>query len=138
MQVAGDATFHYWAVANPGYIFTGWYTAEGALQSSGAAHISKKVTAGQAGGSDTHAYADFYASFIKQIQLSFVVPTNGSFTITHKGSEVTPAYSSFTTEGKVVLTALPAADSPSCGRIQTPRMVHYDQWWRDEELFRFR
>ena len=108
VQVAGDATFHYWAVANPGYIFTGWYTAEGALQSSGAAHISKKVTAGQAGGSDTHAYADFYASFIKQIQLSFVVPTNGSFTITHKGSEVTPAYSSFTTEGKVVLTALPA------------------------------
>ena len=108
VQVAGDATFNYWAVANPGYIFTGWYTAEGALQSSGAAHISKKVTAGQAGGSDTHAYADFYASFIKQIQLSFVVPTNGSFTITHKGSEVTPAYSSFTTEGKVVLTALPA------------------------------
>ena len=23
VQVAGDATFHYWAVANPGYIFTG-------------------------------------------------------------------------------------------------------------------
>ena len=108
VQVAGDATFNYWAVANPGYIFTGWYTAEGALQSSGAAHISKKVTAGQAGASDTHAYADYYASFIKQIQLSFVVPTNGSFTITHCGSEVTPAYSSFTTEGKVVLTALPA------------------------------
>ena len=108
VQVAGNATFHYWAVANPGYIFTGWYTAEGALQSSGAAHISKAVTAGQAGGSDTHAYADFYASFIKQIQLSFVVPTNGSFTIMHCGSEVTPAYSSFTTEGKVILTALPA------------------------------
>ena len=108
VQVDGNATFHYWAVANAGYIFTGWYTAEGALQSSGAAHISKAVTAGTAGTSDTHAYADFYASFIKQIQLSFVVPTNGSFTITHKGSEVTPAYSSFTTEGKVVLTALPA------------------------------
>ncbi len=108
VQVAGDATFNYWAVANPGYVFTGWYTAEGALQSSGAAHISKKVTAGQAGASDTHAYADYYASFIKQIQLSFVVPTNGSFTITHCGTEVTPAYSSFTTEGKVVLTALPA------------------------------
>lgn len=108
VQVAGDATFNYWAVANPGYIFTGWYTAEGALQSSGAAHISKKVTAGQAGASDTHAYADYYASFIKQIQLSFVVPTNGSFTITHCGTEVTPAYSSFTTEGKVILTALPA------------------------------
>ena len=108
VQVAGNATFHYWAVANAGYIFTGWYDANGVLQSSGAAHFSKAVTAGTAGTSDTHAYADYYASFIKQIQMSFVVPTNGSFTITHCGSEVTPAYSSFTTEGKVVLTALPA------------------------------
>ena len=108
VQVDGNATFHYWAVANAGYIFTGWYDANGVLQSSGAAHFSKAVTAGQAGASDTHAYADYYASFIKQIQLSFITPTNGSFTITHCGSEVTPAYSSFTTEGKVVLTALPA------------------------------
>ena len=108
VQVAGNATFHYWAKANTGYIFTGWYDENGTLVSSGAAHISKAVTAGTAGTSDTHAYADYYASFIKQIQLSFVVPTNGSFTIKHCGSEVTPAYSSFTTEGKVVLTALPA------------------------------
>ncbi|MBR4563096.1 MAG: hypothetical protein IKO26_01430 [Paludibacteraceae bacterium] len=113
VQVAGDATFHYWAVANAGYIFTGWYDDNGNLVKGtdgvlGSAHISKKVTAGTAGTSDTHAYADYYASFVKQIQLSFVTPTNGSFTITHCGSEVTPAYSSFTTEGKVVLTALPA------------------------------
>lgn len=108
VKLASDATFHYWAVANPGYIFTGWYTYEGTLVSSGAAHISKTLKQPQAGGSDTHSYADYYASFIKQIQMSFVTPTNGSFTITHNGAAVTPAYSTFTTEGKVVLTALPA------------------------------
>ena len=104
---ASTQTYHFWAKAKPGYIFTGWYTYEGALVSSGAAHISKSVTQPQAGTSDTHAYADYYASFIKQIQLSFIAPTNGSFDINHNGSTVTPAYSSFTTEGRVVLTAHP-------------------------------
>ena len=41
VQVAGNATFHYWAKANTGYIFTGWYDENGTLVSSGAAHISK-------------------------------------------------------------------------------------------------
>ena len=110
-QVKGEkikTTYHFWAVANAGYIFTGWYDSNGNLLGSGAAHVSGSVTSGQAGGSDTHAYLDYHASFIKQIQMSFITPTNGSYTIKHCGTEVTPAYSSFTTEGKVVLTALPA------------------------------
>ena len=109
-QVSGEkktTTYHFWATANTGYIFTGWYNSNGVLQGSGAAHISASVTSGQAGGSDTHAYLDMHASFIKQIQMSFVVPTNGSFTINHNGSEVSN-YASFATEGKVVLTASPA------------------------------
>ncbi len=110
-QVKGEktkTTYHFWAVANAGYIFTGWYDSNGNLLGSGAAHVSGEVASGQAGGSDSHAYLDYHASFIKQIQMSFITPTNGSYTITHCGTEVTPAYSSFTTEGKVVLTALPA------------------------------
>lgn len=110
-QVKGEktkTTYHFWAVANAGYIFTGWYDSNGNLLGSGAAHVSGSVTSGQAGGSDTHAYLDYHASFIKQIQMSFITPTNGSYTITHCGTEVTPAYSSFATEGKVVLTAMPA------------------------------
>lgn len=110
-QVKGEktkTTYHFWAVANAGYIFTGWYDSNGNLLGSGAAHVSGSVTSGQAGGSDTHAYLDYHASFIKQIQMSFITPTNGSYTITHCGTEVTPAYSSFATEGKVVLSAMPA------------------------------
>ena len=109
-QVKGEktkTTYHFWAVANAGYIFTGWYDSNGNLLGSGAAHVSGEVTSGQAGGSDTHAYLDYHASFIKQIQMSFVVPTNGSFTINHNGSEVSN-YASFATEGKVVLTAMPS------------------------------
>ncbi len=108
-QVSGEkktTTYYFWAKANAGYIFTGWYDSNGNLLNSGAANISKSITSGQAGGSDTHAYLDLHASFIKQIQMSFVVPTNGSFTINHNGSAVAN-YASFATEGKVVLTATP-------------------------------
>ena len=108
-QVSGEkktTTYYFWATANAGYIFTGWYDSNGNLLNSGAANISKSITSGQAGGSDTHAYLDLHASFIKQIQMSFVVPTNGSFTINHNGSAVAN-YASFATEGKVVLTATP-------------------------------
>lgn len=108
-QVSGEkktTTYYFWATANAGYIFTGWYDSNGNLLNSGAANISRSITSGQAGGSDTHAYLDLHASFIKQIQMSFVVPTNGSFTINHNGSAVAN-YASFATEGKVVLTAMP-------------------------------
>ena len=108
-QVSGEkktTTYYFWATANAGYIFTGWYDSNGNLLNSGAANISKSITSGQAGSSDTHAYLDLHASFIKQIQMSFVVPTNGSFTINHNGSAVAN-YASFATEGKVVLTATP-------------------------------
>lgn len=109
-QVSGEktkTTYHFWAVANAGYKFTGWYSSTGVLQGSGAEHISAAVTSGTAGSSDTHAYLDMHASFIKIIQMGFVVPTNGSFDITHAGAAVSN-YASITVDGKVVLTAHPA------------------------------
>ena len=56
---------------------------------------------------DLHAYLDCYACFIKCIQMSFVTPTNGSFTIENNGAFVAN-YATFTVDGKVVLTAAPA------------------------------
>ncbi len=109
-QVSGDkkkTTYHFWAVANAGYKFIGWYSSTGALQGSGAAHVSGSVTSGTAGMDDTHAYLDMHAAFIKIIQMSFVKPTKGSFDITHDGSAVSN-YASITVDGKVVLTAHPA------------------------------
>lgn len=109
-QVKGGqtkTTYHFWAVANAGYKFTGWYDSNGALQSSGAAHISASVTSGTAGSSDTHAYLDMHAAFIKIIQMGFVRPENGTFDINHAGEAVSN-YASITVDGKVVLTAHPA------------------------------
>ncbi|MBQ8099999.1 MAG: InlB B-repeat-containing protein [Paludibacteraceae bacterium] len=108
-QVEGEnkkTTYHFWAQANTGYKFTGWYTSTGTLATTDV-HYSGSVTSGTAGGSDTHAYLDMHASFIKIIQMSFVRPENGSFTINHNGSEVAN-YASFTLDGTVRLTALPA------------------------------
>ncbi len=109
-QFSGEnkkTTYHFWAQANAGYKFTGWYNSTGVLQGSGAEHISASITSGTAGTSDTHAYLDMHASFIKIIQMSFVVPENGSFTITHNGSDVAN-YAAITVDGTVKLTALPA------------------------------
>ncbi|MBR1785621.1 MAG: hypothetical protein IJ756_00435, partial [Paludibacteraceae bacterium] len=108
-QVKGEktkTTYHFWAQANAGYKFIGWYSSTGALQGSGAEHISASVTSGTAGSSDTHAYLDMHAAFIKIIQMSFIVPTNGSFEISHNGDAVSN-YASITVDGKVVLTAHP-------------------------------
>ena len=108
-QVKGEktkTTYHFWAVANAGYKFTGWYSSTGVLQGGGAEHISASVTSGTAGGSDTHAYLDMHASFIKIIQMGFIRPQNGSFTITNNGAAVTN-YASFTVDGAVTLVATP-------------------------------
>lgn len=109
-QVSGGqttTTYHFWAVANAGYKFTGWYNSNGVLQGDGAAHISASVTSGTAGSSDTHAYLDMHAAFIKIIQMGFVRPENGTFDITHAGEAVSN-YASITVDGKVLLTAHPA------------------------------
>lgn len=109
-QVQGEnkiTTYHFWAVANAGYKFTGWYDSNGVLQSSGAAHISASVKSGTAGYSETHAYLDMHAAFIKIIQMGFVRPENGTYDITHAGEAVSN-YASITVDGKVVLTAHPA------------------------------
>ena len=109
-QVEGEkktTMYHFWAVANAGYKFTGWYDSNGALRSSGAAHISASVTSGTAGYSETHAYLDMHAAFIKIIQMGFVRPENGTYDINHAGEAVSN-YASITVDGKVVLTAHPA------------------------------
>ena len=103
-------TYHFWAQANAGYKFIGWYSKNAdnvySLVSS-AAHYSVGVNSGPAPSSGTnYVDKDLYADFIKVVQLSFIVPANGSYTITHKGAAVAN-YASFTTDGLVVLTATP-------------------------------
>ena len=114
-QVEGASkttTYHFWAKANTGYKFTGWYS-KGANDTytlvSTEAHFSHGVNSGSAPSEGT-SYVDYdlYAEFIKLVQLSFIAPTNGSYTITHKGAAVAD-YASFTVDGTVVLNATPAA-----------------------------
>ncbi len=113
-QVEGASkttTYHFWATANAGYKFTGWYSKNASgvytLVSSNA-HYSVGVTTGSAPSSGTeYVDKDLYAEFIKLIQLSFIAPTNGTYDITHKGAAVAN-YASFTVDGPVKLTAHPA------------------------------
>ena len=105
-------TYHFWAQANAGYKFTGWYSKNASnvysLVSS-EAHYSVGVNSGAAPSSDkSYVDKDLYAEFIKLVNLSFIVPTNGSYTITHKGAAVAN-YASFTVDGAVVLNATPEA-----------------------------
>lgn len=114
-QVEGASkttTYHFWATANAGYKFTGWYSKNASgvytLVSSNA-HYSVGVTTGSAPSSGTeYVDKDLYAEFIKLVQLSFIVPTNGTYDISHKGAAVAD-YASFTVDGPVKLTAHPAA-----------------------------
>ena len=114
-QVKGantTTTYHFWAQANTSYKFMGWYSkgTDGSytLVSSNT-HFSHGVNSGSAP-SDGTAYVDYdlYADFIKIVQLSFIAPTNGSYTIKHKGVTVAD-YASFTVDGNVELTATPTA-----------------------------
>ena len=114
-QVKGASTtttYHFWAQANAGYKFTGWYSknASGVYTSvSSNAHYSVSVTSNAAPSSgEDYKDMDLYAEFLKLIQLSFIEPTNGTYDITHKGAAVAN-YASFTVDGPVKLTAHPAA-----------------------------
>ena len=106
-------TYHFYAQANAGYKFTGWYTKNSNDEytlASTEAHYSVAVTSGAAPSGMDNSYTDknLYASFVKIIQLSFVTPTNGSYTITHDGAAVSD-YASFTVDGTVKLQAFPDA-----------------------------
>ena len=125
-QVKGASTtttYHFWAQAIAGYKFTGWYTknasgvytpAANSTVSSTTykytdAHYAVQVATGSAPSSGTeYVDKDLYAEFIKLVQLSFIVPTNGTYDISHKGAAVAN-YASFTVDGPVKLTAHPAA-----------------------------
>lgn len=117
-------TYHFYVTANTGYKFTGWYTKDDKGEFVTAAnstvsgttykytdpHYVKSLTSvsSVSGSSDEYNDFDLYASFIKMVQYSFVVPTNGSFSITNDGNTVAN-YASFTAEGAVHLSAIPDA-----------------------------
>ncbi len=117
-------TYHFWAQANAGYKFVGWYqlnssnvyitapnsTISGTTYRYTDLHYAKSITssANPQGTDNVYADLDLYASFVKVIQMSFVVPDNGSFTVTNNGVAVSN-YASFTVDGPVTLTASPAA-----------------------------
>lgn len=116
-------TYHFYAQAATGYKFTGWYsknandeyvaasnsTVSGTTYTYTDAHYVVNVTSGSNPSSGTsYTDKDLYAGFIKVVQMSFIRPEDGSFTITHNGAAVAD-YASFTVDGKVVLTATPDA-----------------------------
>ena len=116
-------TYHFYAQSATGYKFTGWYsknandeyvtaansTVSGTTYKYTDTHYVVNVTSGSNPSSGTsYTDKDLYAGFIKVVQLSFIRPEDGSFTIMHNGAEVAD-YASFTVDGKVVLTATPDA-----------------------------
>ena len=116
-------TYHFYAQASTGYKFTGWYsknandeyvaasnsTVSGTTYKYTDAHYVVNVTSGSNPSSGTsYTDKDLYAGFIKVVQLSFIRPEDGSYTIMHNGAAVAD-YASFTVDGKVVLTATPDA-----------------------------
>ena len=107
LTVAGGQTYHFRALVNAGYKFTGWYDANGD-QVTTDKYTAQWVAAGSmALGSATYADRNMYAGFIKIVQLSFVTPENGSFTIKN-GDETVSNYATFTVNGLVKLSATPA------------------------------
>ena len=116
-------TYHFYAQAATGYKFTGWYsknandeyvaasnsTVSGTTYTYTDTHYVVNVTSGSNPSSgSSYTDKDLYAGFIKIVQLSFIRPEDGSFTIMHNGAAVAD-YASFTVDGKVVLTATPDA-----------------------------
>ena len=119
LAVAGDATFYFWAQANAGYKFTGWYDANGDLAKETSPYVGSIKAGSMALQSKTFADLDMYAGFIKCIQMSFVRPENGSFSISNNKASVAD-YASFTVDGLVVLTATPAVGYKLRGWYTTP------------------
>ena len=101
-----ETWYHFFAQPNAGYKFTGWYKPDGSLATSNTYYKSSITSGTQAFDEDVYANLDAYAGFIKVIQMSFVRPENGAFTIKNNGATVAD-YASFTVDGVVKLTASP-------------------------------
>ena len=124
-KVAGDntkSTYYFYAKANEGYKFTGWYL----MEADGTytlvtkdTYWSGSVTSGTASMSDTYKDLNRYAEFIKIVHYSFVVPEHGSFSITNDG-EVVQGYPTITAEGVVHVKATPADGYRFAGWYSTP------------------
>ena len=113
-QVKGTETktwYHFFAEAKTGYKFTGWYNPDDqklTMTDASRNYYKSVIQSGtMALSGDLHAYLDCYAGFVKCIQMSFVRPQNGEFTVVNNGATVS-GYASFTVDGIVTLTALPA------------------------------
>ena len=113
-QVKGTETktwYHFFAEAKTGYKFTGWYNPDDqklTMTDASRNYYKSVIQSGtMALSGDLHAYLDCYAGFVKCIQMSFVTPQNGEFTVVNNGATVS-GYASFTVDGIVTLTALPA------------------------------
>ncbi len=105
------STFYFYAKAKTGYKFTGWYkkntddsftlvTAD-ASWSGSVTSPSSEPTVGT-----SYTYLDRYAEFVKIVSYSFVVPEDGSFTITNDGKPVAN-YATIEAEGVVHVSATP-------------------------------
>jgi len=101
-----ETWYHFFAQPNSGYKFTGWYNPDGSLATKDTYYKSSITSGTQAISGDVYANLDAYAGFIKVIQMSFVRPENGAFTIKNNGATVAD-YASFTVDGAVKLTASP-------------------------------
>ena len=101
-------TFYFWAKANSGYKFTGWYlmnAEENFELVTTEKNCEAEITTGTVTLSDAYWDAERYAEFVKTgVKYTFLSPTNGSYVINHNGTEITN-YASVTVAGKVHLTA---------------------------------
>ncbi len=106
------STFYFYAKANPGYKFTGWYSKNTdesytlkTTNTSWSGSVTSPASTPSVGTSYT--YLELYAEFIKIVNYSFIVPNNGSFSATNNGESM-PAYETFEAKGVVRVTATPA------------------------------
>ncbi len=116
-------TYYFYAKANDGYKFTGWYSknADGTytLQTSNTTHSASVKSGAAPTAGSSYTYLDRYAGFVKVVNFSFIQPVNGSFTIKNNGTAVAN-YASFEVAGAVNLKATPASGYKFAGWYTTP------------------
>jgi len=110
-EAQATRTYYFYAQANSGYKFTGWYkknTDDTYTLVTTETSCSGSVTSGKDPSSgNSYKDIDRYAEFIKIVHYSFIVPEHGSYTITNNGVEV-ENYATIEAEGVVHLVSLPA------------------------------
>lgn len=116
--------FSFYAKANGGYKFTGWYSKSTdetyTLLTTETVYRKTKTTgAAPTGYSDAYTDVICYAEFIKIVYYTFLEPEHGSYTITNNGALVS-GYSTIEAEGVVHVKATPADGYRFAGWYSTP------------------